>query len=100
MTCSDYELGRLYHAQGLWKRAREEYDLVLTGKHLETSTKKGKGKVSLQVSCHLISGPPSEDGTSDRARSRRLRRLSKPTQNMAVLRSNAGLQLLREQGHY
>ncbi|KAG0662948.1 hypothetical protein C6P46_003036 [Rhodotorula mucilaginosa] len=63
-----YELGRLYHAQGLWKRAREEYDLVLTGKHLETSTKKGKGKVSLQ--------------------------------NMAVLRSNAGLQLLREQGHY
>lgn len=50
---SDYELGRLYHAQGLWKRAREEYDLVLTGKHLETSTKKGKGKVSLQVSWRL-----------------------------------------------
>ncbi|GAA5867941.1 hypothetical protein JCM3774_004731 [Rhodotorula dairenensis] len=63
-----YELGRLYHAQGLWKRAREQYDLVLAGKHLETNTKKGKGKVSLQ--------------------------------NMAVLRSNAGLQLLREQGHH
>ncbi|POY71178.1 hypothetical protein BMF94_5488 [Rhodotorula taiwanensis] len=62
-----YELGRLYHAQGLWERARYEYDLVLAGKHLETSTKKGKGKVSLQ--------------------------------NMAVLRSNAGLQLLKEQGH-
>ncbi|GAA5981347.1 hypothetical protein JCM10908_004077 [Rhodotorula pacifica] len=63
-----YELGRLYHAQGQWARAREEYDLVLAGKHLEISTKKGKGKVSLQ--------------------------------NMTVLRSNAGLQLLREQGHY
>lgn len=47
---ADYELGRLYHAQGLWERARYEYDLVLAGKHLETSTKKGKGKVSLQVS--------------------------------------------------
>lgn len=46
----DYELGRLYHAQGLWRRAREQYDLVLAGKHLEISTKKGKGKVSLQVS--------------------------------------------------
>ncbi|BGP52632.1 hypothetical protein JCM8202v2_000188 [Rhodotorula sphaerocarpa] len=62
-----YELGRLHHAQGHWNLARDEYELVLSGKNIETSTKKGKGKVTLQ--------------------------------NMAVLRSNAGLQLLREQGH-
>ncbi|GAA5901953.1 hypothetical protein JCM5296_006311 [Sporobolomyces johnsonii] len=63
-----YELGRLFDAQGQWAKAREQYELVLSGKHLEISHKKGKGKVSLQ--------------------------------NMAVLRSNAGLQMLKEKGHY
>ncbi|GJN90607.1 hypothetical protein Rhopal_003619-T1 [Rhodotorula paludigena] len=62
-----YELGRLYHAREEWAKAREQYELVMSGKGLEVSTKKGKGKVSLQ--------------------------------NMAVLRSNAGLQLLKEKGH-
>ncbi|GAA6051719.1 hypothetical protein JCM3770_002699 [Rhodotorula araucariae] len=63
-----YELGRLYHSKGDWALAREQYELVMSGKHLEINTsKKGKGKVSLQ--------------------------------NMAVLRSNAGLQLLKEDGH-
>ncbi|TNY22156.1 hypothetical protein DMC30DRAFT_393124 [Rhodotorula diobovata] len=63
-----YELGRLYQAKGDWALAREQYELVMSGKHLEVNTaKKGKGKVSLQ--------------------------------NMAVLRSNAGLQLLKEEGH-
>ncbi|GAA5939896.1 hypothetical protein JCM1841_000520 [Sporobolomyces salmonicolor] len=63
-----YELGRLFDAQGQWAKAREQYELVLSGKHLEIGHKKGKGKVSLQ--------------------------------NMAVLRSNAGLQILKEKGHY
>ncbi|GAA5897205.1 hypothetical protein JCM8208_003754 [Rhodotorula glutinis] len=63
-----YELGRLYQSKGDWALAREQYELVMSGKHLEVNTaKKGKGKVSLQ--------------------------------NMAVLRSNAGLQMLKEQGH-
>ncbi|GAA5827210.1 hypothetical protein JCM11251_001170 [Rhodosporidiobolus azoricus] len=62
-----YELGRLYHSQGLWSRAREQYEQVMSGKGMELSRKGGKGKVSLQ--------------------------------NMAVLRSNAGLQLLKEEGH-
>lgn len=96
MTRSDYELGRLYHAQGLWKRARDEYDLVLTGKHLETSTKKGKGKVSLQVSSRVLADTKRWIELASRETETTL----KTTQNMAVLRSNAGLQLLREQGHY
>ncbi|BGP28476.1 hypothetical protein JCM10296v2_000211 [Rhodotorula toruloides] len=62
-----YELGRLFHSRGEYEKAREQYELVMGGKHLEVSPKKGKGKVSLQ--------------------------------NMAVLRSNAGLQLLKEKGH-
>ncbi|BGP48328.1 hypothetical protein JCM10450v2_004200 [Rhodotorula kratochvilovae] len=63
-----YELGRLYQSKGDWGLAREQYELVMSGKHLEiNASKKGKGKVSLQ--------------------------------NMAVLRSNAGLQLLKEDGH-
>lgn len=45
----DYELGRLYHAREEWAKAREQYELVMSGKGLEVSTKKGKGKVSLQV---------------------------------------------------
>ncbi|GAA5888776.1 hypothetical protein JCM6882_002847 [Rhodosporidiobolus microsporus] len=62
-----YELGRLFHSQGQWTKAREQYERVMSGKGMEVGKKKGKGKVSLQ--------------------------------NMAVLRSNAGLQLLKEEGH-
>ncbi|GAA6002647.1 hypothetical protein JCM10207_007609 [Rhodosporidiobolus poonsookiae] len=62
-----YELGRLHHARGDWTKARSEYETVMSGKIPELSTKKSKGKVSLQ--------------------------------NMAVLRSNSGLQLLKERGH-
>lgn len=47
---ADYELGRLYQSKGDWALAREQYELVMSGKHLEVNTaKKGKGKVSLQV---------------------------------------------------
>jgi hypothetical protein len=67
LPLADYELGRLFHSRGEYEKAKEQYELVMGGKHLEVSPKKGKGKVSLQ--------------------------------NMAVLRSNAGLQLLKEKGH-
>jgi len=51
---ADYELGRLYQAKGDWALAREQYELVMSGKHLEVNTaKKGKGKVSLQVRARL-----------------------------------------------
>ncbi|GAA6018293.1 hypothetical protein JCM11491_005144 [Sporobolomyces phaffii] len=62
-----YELGRLFESKGEWSKAREQFEIVMSGKSLEVSTKKGKGKVSLQ--------------------------------NMAVLRSNAGLAMLKEKGH-
>ncbi|GAA6058492.1 hypothetical protein JCM10212_006931 [Sporobolomyces blumeae] len=63
-----YELGRLFDSKQEWAKAREQFELVMSGKNLELSPKKGKGKVSLQ--------------------------------NMAVLRSNAGLAMLKERGHY
>ncbi|GAA5922814.1 uncharacterized protein JCM15063_003433 [Sporobolomyces koalae] len=62
-----YELGRLFDSKGEWSKAREQFEIVMSGKGMEFSTKKGKGKVSLQ--------------------------------NMAVLRSNAGLAMLQEKGH-
>ncbi|GAA5877339.1 hypothetical protein JCM16303_006247 [Sporobolomyces ruberrimus] len=62
-----YELGRLFESKREWSKSREQFEIVMSGKSLEVSTKKGKGKVSLQ--------------------------------NMAVLRSNAGLAMLKEKGH-
>jgi len=62
-----YELGRIYSAMKQYQKSAEQYQLVMSGKNLEISTKKGKGKVSLQ--------------------------------NMCVLRSNAALLCLREDGH-
>lgn len=46
----DYELGRLFESRGEWSKAREQFEIVMSGKNMEVSTKKGKGKVSLQVS--------------------------------------------------
>ncbi|KDE04974.1 hypothetical protein MVLG_04622 [Microbotryum lychnidis-dioicae p1A1 Lamole] len=62
-----YELGRLYDSMGQFSKAREHFEKVMSGKNLELSLKKTKGKVSLQ--------------------------------NMAVLRSNSALSLLKERGH-
>ncbi|SCV68621.1 BQ2448_742 [Microbotryum intermedium] len=62
-----YELGRLYDSMGQFSKAREHFEKVMSGKNLELSPKKTKGKVSLQ--------------------------------NMAVLRSNSALSLLKERGH-
>ncbi|ORY90242.1 hypothetical protein BCR35DRAFT_299838 [Leucosporidium creatinivorum] len=62
-----YELGRLYGSMGEYTKARQHYEMVMSGKGLEISHKKGKGKVSLQ--------------------------------NMAVLRSNSALTILKEDGH-
>lgn len=45
---ADYELGRLYDAKKEWSKAKEQYDIVMSGKNLELGPKKSKGKVSLQ----------------------------------------------------
>lgn len=45
-----YEKGRLHASMGDKDRARAEFTIVMDGKNLEISHKKGKGKVSLQVS--------------------------------------------------
>ncbi|KAK4705315.1 tetratricopeptide repeat protein 39, partial [Phenoliferia sp. Uapishka_3] len=42
-----YELGRLYESKGDYAKAREEFELVMSGK-MEGGKPKGKGKVSLQ----------------------------------------------------
>lgn len=41
-------MGRLRQMMGEYALAKTEFDLVLSGKHMELSTKRGKGKVSLQ----------------------------------------------------
>lgn len=45
-----YELGRLHQMMGRHAQAQTEFEQVLSGKGMELSTKRGKGKVSLQVS--------------------------------------------------
>ncbi|KAK4050437.1 hypothetical protein OIV83_003507 [Microbotryomycetes sp. JL201] len=45
-----YELGRLYASMKDYKKARYHFELVMSGKGMELSPKKTKGKVSLQVS--------------------------------------------------
>ncbi|KAK4049606.1 hypothetical protein OIO90_005365 [Microbotryomycetes sp. JL221] len=45
-----YELGRLYSSMGDYKKAKYHLELVMSGKGMELSPKKTKGKVSLQVS--------------------------------------------------
>jgi hypothetical protein len=47
-----YELGRLYASQGNTTAAREQFDMVMSGKTLE-ATSKGKGKYSMQNMCTL-----------------------------------------------
>lgn len=47
-----YELGRLYASQGNTSEAREHYDMIMSGKTLEATTK-GKGKYSMQNMCTL-----------------------------------------------
>lgn len=47
-----YELGRLYASQGNTSAAREQFDMVMSGKTLE-ATSKGKGKYSMQNMCTL-----------------------------------------------
>ena len=47
---------------GQYRRAATEYELVLSGKNLETANKKDKGKVSLQVRRPSLSPRPSADG--------------------------------------
>lgn len=44
--------------------ARDEYELVLSGKNIETSTKKGKGKVTLQVRRWHNRRFPAKEGPS------------------------------------
>ena len=39
---------------GDYGKARQHYEMVMSGKGLELSPKKGKGKVSLQVSSSLL----------------------------------------------
>lgn len=38
----------MYAAMGEYDKAKQQYDLVMSGKGMEISNKKGKGKVSLQ----------------------------------------------------
>jgi hypothetical protein len=52
-----YQLGRLYDAMGDYKKAKVEYEIVMSGKNMEYGQKKTKGKVTLQnmaVSRRLI----------------------------------------------
>ncbi|KAM0755093.1 hypothetical protein T439DRAFT_309959 [Meredithblackwellia eburnea MCA 4105] len=42
-----YELGRLYEAKGEWAKAKEQFEMVMSGK-MEGGRGKTKGKVSLQ----------------------------------------------------
>jgi hypothetical protein len=46
---ADYELGRLFACQGRINEAREQFELVLSGKHLEVGPSGRKGKYSLEV---------------------------------------------------
>ncbi|KAM0793711.1 hypothetical protein ACM66B_001136 [Microbotryomycetes sp. NB124-2] len=50
-----YELGRLYASMGDYRKARYHFELVMSGKGMELSPKKTKGKVSLQNMCLLRS---------------------------------------------
>jgi hypothetical protein len=45
----DYELGRLLSREGDDKAARQQFDLVLSGKPLEATTHARKGKYSMEV---------------------------------------------------
>lgn len=87
VTPSDYEIGRLFDSMGEYAKARHHFELVMSGKNLELSPKKGKGKVSLQVSPMVLGCTP------------RAKRRNRGVQNMAVLRSNSALQMLKERGH-
>jgi hypothetical protein len=49
----DYELGRLLSREGDDKAAKEQFDLVLSGKLLEATTHGRKGKYSMEVSIPL-----------------------------------------------
>jgi len=51
----DFELGRLLACQGKIAEAKVEFELVLSGKHLEVGPSGKKGKYSLEVSLRLSS---------------------------------------------
>ncbi|CAA7263917.1 unnamed protein product [Cyclocybe aegerita] len=48
-----YELGRLLACQGNTDGAREEFELVLSGKHLEVGPSGKKGKYSMENALHI-----------------------------------------------
>ncbi|KAK0526742.1 hypothetical protein OC834_004696 [Tilletia horrida] len=50
---SHYEMGRLYHGAGQIEKAKEQFNLILSGKQLEDKGR--KGKYSLQNMCLLRS---------------------------------------------
>ncbi|KAG6843937.1 hypothetical protein H0H87_011585 [Tephrocybe sp. NHM501043] len=47
--CTDYELGRLLACRGDVAAARREFELVLSGKHLEVGASGRRGKYSMEV---------------------------------------------------
>jgi hypothetical protein len=49
-TLVDYELGRLLACAGKTDEARQQFELVLSGKYLEVGPSGRKGKYSLEVS--------------------------------------------------
>ena len=69
---TDYELGRLLACAGRTDEARKEFELVLSGKHLEVGASGKKGKYSLEVSVgspslrrFLMSFPTRTHSTSE-----------------------------------
>lgn len=46
---TDFEIGRLHARMGKPDDARKQFDLILSGKNLETNAATRKGKYSLEV---------------------------------------------------
>ncbi len=80
---TDYEYGRLLRCQGETDEAREQFELVLSGKTLEVGPSGRKGKYSMEV------GPCSLSSSSAGC-SRRM------PQNALHIRSHAALEDLNK----
>lgn len=51
---TDYEYGRLLACTGDVEGAKHQFELVLSGKHLEVNAAGKKGKYSLEVGLHIV----------------------------------------------